>query len=117
MSLGIIVMHFAWIVQRLVSSRSTTKYASAASCRVRMMHTWKCMSYFPTLSHRLNVKKGEVMYEEVHTFLKLTDLMEGHYPWLVPLGFLHLSSLKEFLLGGLASHGQLELPLGWLLPT
>ena len=33
------------MAQRLASSRSPTKYASAASCRVKMAHTWKCMSY------------------------------------------------------------------------
>ena len=37
-----------WKVQRLVSSKSPTKYASVAYCRVKMAHTWKCMSYLPT---------------------------------------------------------------------
>ena len=35
-------------MQRLASSRSPTKYASAASCRVNMAHAWKCRSYVPT---------------------------------------------------------------------
>ena len=48
MSLGIIVTCLAWIAQRLVSSRSPTKYASAASSRVNMACALKCMSYFPT---------------------------------------------------------------------
>ena len=41
-------MHFMWIAQRLVSSRSPNKYASAASCMVRMACTWKCMLYLLT---------------------------------------------------------------------
>ena len=42
--------------------------------------------------------------------------MENHCSWPVPLGLLHLSSLQEFLLGSLASHGWLELPSGQFLP-
>ena len=42
------VMHFMWIAERLASSRSPTNYAPAASCRVNMVHAWKCMSYLPT---------------------------------------------------------------------
>ena len=48
MSLGIIVTHFACMVQRLVSSMRPTKYASAASCRHIMVLPWKCRSYLPT---------------------------------------------------------------------
>ena len=56
------------------------------------------------------------MDEKVSTLWKLADLMEGHHPWPVPPELLHLSSLKKFLPGNLAFHGQLELPSGWLLP-
>ena len=41
-------MHFAWMVHRWASSRSPTKYTSAASCRVKMACTWKHMSVCPT---------------------------------------------------------------------
>ena len=47
-SLGIIVTHFAWMVQRFVSSMRPTIYASAASCRHIIVCPWKCMSYLPT---------------------------------------------------------------------
>ena len=48
MSLGIIVTLFAWIAQRLVSSRSPTRYASTASCRHKMAHACNHKSYLPT---------------------------------------------------------------------
>ena len=48
MSLGIIVTHFAYMVQRLASSMRPTKYASAASCRHIMVLPWKDRSYLPT---------------------------------------------------------------------
>ena len=48
MSLGIIVTHFACMVQRLASSMRPTKYASAASCRHIMVLPWKCRLYLPT---------------------------------------------------------------------
>ena len=48
MSLGIIVTHFACMVQRLVSSMRLTKYASAASCRHITALPWKHRSYLPT---------------------------------------------------------------------
>ncbi|KAF8733140.1 hypothetical protein HU200_015513 [Digitaria exilis] len=35
MSLGMMVTRLAWMAQRLVSSKSPTRYASAASCRTR----------------------------------------------------------------------------------
>ena len=41
-------MHFMWMAHRLVSSKSPTRYASAASCRVKMAHTWKHILYLPT---------------------------------------------------------------------
>ena len=47
-SLGIIVTHFACMVQRLASSMRPTKYTSAASCRHIMALPWKCRSYLPT---------------------------------------------------------------------
>ena len=48
MSLGIIVTHFACMVQKLASSMRLTKYASAASCRHIIALPWKCRSYLPT---------------------------------------------------------------------
>ena len=63
------------------------------------------------------MSEGQFMDEKVRTLLELADLMECHYPWPVPPGLFHFSSLKEFLLGSLASLGQSELPSSWLLPT
>ena len=48
MSLGIIVTHFACMVQRLASSMRPTKYAFAASCRHIVVLPWKHRSYLPT---------------------------------------------------------------------
>ena len=49
-------MHFVWIAHKLASSRSPTKYASAASWRVKMTCTWKCMSLCPTSRAILQTK-------------------------------------------------------------
>ena len=45
---GHIVTLLVCMVQRLVSSISPTKYASADSCRHKMVCPWKCRSYLPT---------------------------------------------------------------------
>ena len=37
-----------WMMHRLASSKSWTKYASAASYRVKIACTWKCILYCPT---------------------------------------------------------------------
>ena len=41
-------MCFTWMTYRLAYSKSPTKYASAASCRVKMVCTWKHILYHPT---------------------------------------------------------------------
>merc|ERR1719486_1677760 len=41
MSLGMMVTRFAWIAQRLVSSKRPTRYASDASCRATTAELWK----------------------------------------------------------------------------
>ena len=66
---------------------------------------WKCMSYFPTSRAILQTshEKGIFSNKELSTLLELADVTKGHSPWSVLLGPLHLSSLQEFLLGGLAS--------------
>ena len=46
--LGITVTLLVYMAQRLVSSISPTRYASAASCRHKMACSWKCRSYLPT---------------------------------------------------------------------
>jgi hypothetical protein len=40
MSLGMMVMRLAWMAQRLVSSNSPTRYASAASCSAETAELW-----------------------------------------------------------------------------
>ncbi|RCV33606.1 hypothetical protein SETIT_7G095400v2 [Setaria italica] len=40
MSLGMMVTRLAWIAQRLVSSNSPTRYASAASCSAATAEDW-----------------------------------------------------------------------------
>ncbi|KAJ1282537.1 hypothetical protein BS78_03G060100 [Paspalum vaginatum] len=41
MSLGMMVTRLAWMAQRLVSSKSPTRYASAASCSAATADDWK----------------------------------------------------------------------------
>ncbi|KAL7083543.1 hypothetical protein ACP275_14G170500 [Erythranthe tilingii] len=41
MSFGIMVTLLAWMAQRLVSSKSPTRYASAASCSAATAELWK----------------------------------------------------------------------------
>ena len=68
MSLGIIVTHFACMVQRLVSSMRPTKYASAASCRHIMVLPWKHKSYLPTsraISWTSHEKESSLMRSSV----------------------------------------------------
>ena len=118
MSLGIIVTLLVYMAQRLESSMRPTTYASAASCRHIMVLPWKCKSYLPTSRaiSLTNCEKGEFPDEELGALLELPDLLKSNCARPV-LSDLHLSSLEEFLLGAFASHGQLELPPGWLLLT
>ena len=53
---------FTWMAHRLASSKSPTKYASAASCRVKMVCTWKSISYHPTsmVISRNRCEKGNI---------------------------------------------------------
>ena len=66
---------------------------------------------------RDQMQDGELAYEELSALLELADLAEGYYPWPVPLGTLQQTSLQKLISGSLASQGQLEFLLGWLLPA
>ena len=109
------VMHFVWIMQRLASSRSPTKYACVAFCRVNMAHVWNCMSYFPTSMaiSQTRSEKGNLHMRRSILFWKWwishRATIPGWYLW----GFFTLPALRNlfwealpptvgwsFLLGG-----------------
>ena len=68
------------------------------------------------LSHRLAARR-EIPDEDLGFLLELTHLPKSNCARPVPPGLLYFTSPEEFLPGGFASHGQMELPPGWLLPT
>ena len=68
-SLGIIVTLLACMAQRLVSSMSPTRYASAASCRHKMACPWECRSYLPT-SRAIS----QTNFEKVHFWMRSSVL-------------------------------------------
>ena len=119
MSLGIMVTLFACMAQRLASSRSPTKYASAASCRHNMACAWKCRSYLPTsrvilqTSHEkcsFWIRSSMVFW---NWWISWRATIPSWYFW----GFFSSAACKNSFWGGLASHGRLELLANWLLPT
>ena len=85
MSLGIIVTHFACMVQRLASSMRPTKYASAASCRHNMALPWKLKSYLPTSRaiSRTSREKGSFLIRSSVLFwncqISQRATVPGHY--------------------------------------
>ena len=117
MSLGIIVTHFTCMAQRLVSSMRPTKYVSAASCRHMMALPWKHKSYLPTswAISQTSCEKGSFLIRISVLFWKCQISWRATVQPVLP-GLLYLTSLEEFLLGGFAFHGRLELPPDWLLP-
>ena len=107
------------MVQRLVSSMRPTTYVSAASCRHMMALPWKHKSYLPTSRAilQINCRKGSFWMRSSVLFWNHQISQRATVPRLVLPCLLYLTSLEEFLLGGFASLGQLELPPGWLLLT
>ena len=110
-------MCFAWIMQRLVSSRRPTKYAYAASCRIKWHMPWSKYHIFPLLGLfcRLNMRKavyelgGQYFFGTSRSCRKPLSLAStsGHSSLSWPL---RIPSRD------LASHSQSELLSGWLLP-
>ena len=119
MSLGIIVTCFTWMVHRLASSKSLTKYASAASCRVKMAHTWKCMSYHPTSRAILQTKceKGSLQNKRSVLFwnwwISQRATVPGQYLW----GFFTFPAHRNSFWGSLPPTVGKSFPPGWLLST
>ena len=59
-SLGWMVTRFAWMAARFVSSKSETRYASAASCRAITAEDWKRRSVCKEICQRMiNIENGE----------------------------------------------------------
>ena len=118
MSLSIIVMCFTWMVHRLAFSRTPTKYASAASCRVRVCAPGSACHTIPLqgLSPRLNVKREVCKLRGPY----FSGIDRSHGKLLSLVHTFGASSLfwpRRIPSGGLASHSWSELPPGWLLPT
>ena len=118
MSLGIIVTHFACMVQRLAFSMRPTKYASAASSRHTMVLPWNHKSYLPTsraiswTSH----EKGSFLIRSSVLFWNCQISQRATVPGWYFLVFLTFLALRNSFLGGFASHSRAELPPDWLLP-
>ena len=91
-------MHFAWIAQRLASSRSPTKYASAASCiYIYMVHAWKCMLYFPTSRAILQTRceKGSLHIRRFILFWKCWIFCRATVPSQYLWGFFTLPTFRN----------------------
>ena len=85
------------MVQRLASSMCPTKYASAAPCRHKMVHPWKCKSYLPTS----RAIPGQYFWG-FFTFPAFKDSFLGALPPMVGLSFFLASSFPPDI-DGLAS--------------
>ena len=97
-------MQFVWIVQRLASSKSPTKYASTASCQVKMACTWKCITYLPTSRAILWIKheKGSFQIKRSVFFcnrcISRRAIVPDWYLW----GFFTFPALRNSFQGGLS---------------
>ena len=102
-SLGIIVTHFAYMVQRLVSSMRPTKYASAASCRHIMALLWKCRSYLPTSRaiSQTSREKGSFLIRSLVLFLNCQISQRATVPGQYFLVFLTLPAQRNSFQGAL----------------
>ena len=103
MSLGIIVTHFAYMVQRLVPSMRLTIYASAASCRHFIALPWKCKSYLPTSRAILwtNHKKGNFQIRSSVLFWNCQISQRATVPGQYFLVFLTLPAWRNSFWGAL----------------
>ena len=142
MSLGIIVTHFACMVQRLVSSMRPTTYASAASCRHIMVLPWKCRSVLPMWRaiSRTSCEKGSFLIRSLvlfwnhqisqratvpgwyflvfFTFPAMSNSFWGALPPMVGQSFLVTNSSPKADGPSLHSHlGQLLVWWWWWWPT
>ena len=82
MSLGIIVIRFAWIAHKLVSSNRPTRYASTAFCKAliaeprNLISTMKFLCY---LFHKPS--KGCFPDKQVSLFLVMSNLPKSQGSW------------------------------------
>ena len=103
MPLSMILKHFMWMAQRLASSRKLTRKYSAACCRVRTVHTWKCMSYFPTLWAILWTKheKGSLCRRSSILFWNQWNLQRATIPNQYLWGFFNCPAFRNSFQGAL----------------
>ena len=103
MSLGIIVTHFAQMVQKFASSMRPTTYASAASCRHIIVCPWKCVSYLPTCMaiSQTSHKKGSFQIRSSMLFWNCCISQRATIPGWYLLGFFtwpaHKNSFQKAL--------------------
>ena len=94
-----VVMHFVWMAPRLASSKSPTKYASAASCRGKMACTWKHILYHPTSRNisQTRFKKGNLQIRRSVLFWNWQISQRATIPSQYLQGFFTLLAFRNFL--------------------
>merc|ERR1712072_1370432 len=95
MSLGMMGTRLAWMAQRLVSSKSPTMYASAASWRARTAEDWNLRSFLKSLA------------------ISLTSLWNGSFLMRSSVDFWNLLMSLRATVPGLNLCGLLT-PPGWV---
>ena len=102
-SLGIIVTLLVCMVQRFASSKSKTRYASAASCRHKTAHAWKCISYLSTIWAILwtSCTKGHFLMRSSMPFWNQQILQRATVPGQYLWGFFTCPGCKNSFLGAL----------------
>ena len=103
MSLGIIVTHFACMVQRLVSSMRPTKFASAASYRHIMVLPWKHKSVLSTAwaISQTSCEKGSFLIRSLVLFWNCQISQRATVPGWYFLGFFTFLALRNSFQGTL----------------
>lgn len=92
MSLGMIVTRLAWMAQRLVSSNSPTRYASAASCNASTAWLWNRRSACITIQNLHETCNPHIIATAMektrtsirnahHISLKPSPCSPGKFPW------------------------------------
>ncbi|KAF2925317.1 hypothetical protein DAI22_06g043200 [Oryza sativa Japonica Group] len=88
MSLGMMVTRLAWMAHRLVSSKSPTRYASAASCSAATAELWKRRSVLKSWAiSRTRRWKGSLRMSSSVLFWYLRISRSATVPGLKRCGF------------------------------
>lgn len=113
-SLGIIIIHFAWIAASCTSSNNLTRYISAASCRAAIASPWNLRSdlYSCTISCinlQIEIHGMHGMMAFDHTSLQLNSCM--HIQW--ETNHMSCNTNKVCMLAWLYDFAWLHVDLSW----